>query len=54
MTIALLLFAVLTTGYIFTAIQLEEKDLMHVYGEKYRHYKKWVPMIIPFSKRKNS
>ena len=54
MTIAHLLFAVLTTGYIFTAIQLEEKDLMHVYGEKYRHYKKWVPMIIPFSKRKNS
>ena len=52
MTIAHLLFAILTTGYIFTAIQLEEKDLVTSFGEKYRSYKKWVPMIIPFSKRK--
>ncbi len=52
MTIAHLLFAVLTTGYILTAIQLEEKDLMHAYGEKYSSYKKRAPMIIPFSKRK--
>jgi protein-S-isoprenylcysteine O-methyltransferase Ste14 len=52
MTIAHLLFAVLTTGYIFTAIQLEEKDLVTSFGEQYRNYKKWVPMIIPFSKRK--
>ena len=52
MTIAHLLFAILTTVYILTAIQLEERDLLRAFGEKYRRYKKWVPMIIPFSKRK--
>ncbi len=52
MTVAHLLFAVLTTGYILTAIQLEEKDLLNHFGEKYGNYKKWVPMIIPFSKTK--
>lgn len=52
MTATHLLFAVLTTGYILTAIQLEEKDLLTTFGEKYRSYRKWVPMIIPFIKRR--
>jgi protein-S-isoprenylcysteine O-methyltransferase Ste14 len=52
MTIAHLLFAILTTGYILTAIQFEEKDLQNHFGERYRNYKKLAPMIIPFSKRK--
>lgn len=54
MTMAHLIFAILTTGYILTAIQLEERDLLKSFGEKYRNYKKWVPMIIPFSKRKTA
>lgn len=54
MTTAHLLFAVLTTGYILTAIQFEEKDLISHFGEKYRNYKKWAPMLIPFSKRKST
>lgn len=52
MTAAHLLFALLTTGYILTAIRFEEKDLQHHFGKKYQDYKKRVPMILPFSKRK--
>lgn len=50
MTVTHFLFAVLTTGYILTAIQLEERDLLNTYGDKYRQYKKWAPMLIPFTK----
>jgi protein-S-isoprenylcysteine O-methyltransferase Ste14 len=53
MSAAHLLFALLATGYIFTAIRFEEKDLITHFGEKYVQYKKWVPMIIPFGKKKS-
>ena len=52
MTVTHLLFALLTTGYILTAIQLEERDLVVQYGDAYRNYKKWAPMLIPFTKGK--
>jgi methanethiol S-methyltransferase len=53
MTVTHLFFAIVTTSYILTAIQFEEKDLQASFGEKYKSYKKRVPMIIPFSKRKS-
>lgn len=52
MTVAHLLFTVLTTGYILTAITLEEKDLVAHFGEKYISYKQKAPKLIPFSRRK--
>ena len=51
MTVAHLVFAIVTTAYIFVAIQLEEKDLVDAYGDQYRRYKQTVPMIIPIGRK---
>jgi protein-S-isoprenylcysteine O-methyltransferase Ste14 len=54
MTIAHLVFAILTTAYILVAIQLEERDLIDIHGEDYSNYRKKVPMLIPFKSKKKS
>lgn len=46
MTLAHLVFALVTTGYILIAIQLEERDLMKFHRE-YADYRQRVPMLIP-------
>jgi len=50
MTMGHLLFAVMTTGYIVIALQLEERDLVAVHGETYQEYQSTTPMLIPFTK----
>jgi protein-S-isoprenylcysteine O-methyltransferase Ste14 len=47
MTVAHLLFAVATTGYILIAIRLEERDLVRYYGGVYQTYRQRVSMLMP-------
>jgi methanethiol S-methyltransferase len=47
MTVGHLIFAVGTLGYILIAIQLEEHDLIGVFGDRYRAYRTQVGMLFP-------
>jgi protein-S-isoprenylcysteine O-methyltransferase Ste14 len=47
MTLGHLLFAAVTTAYIFVGIYLEERDLVAMFGNEYRHYREKVAMLVP-------
>jgi len=54
MTFAHLLFSLATTAYILIAIQLEERDLVREFGDSYDSYRRAVPMLIPFTRRRQN
>jgi hypothetical protein len=54
MTVGHLLFSVATTGYILIAIQLEERDMIHAFGDQYRRYRQQVGMLFPMPRGKRA
>lgn len=52
MTLGHLLFAVANTGYILIGLSLEERDLLVVFGDRYRKYREQVSMLLPIPRRK--
>ena len=54
MTAGHFLFAAVTTAYIFIGIMLEERDLVHQFGDEYRSYRDRVGMLTPKIGRPNT
>lgn len=52
MTFGHLFFAVMCTGYILVAIQLEERDLITFHGEDYKVYRSGVSMLVPWPRKR--
>ncbi|HYC15043.1 MAG TPA: isoprenylcysteine carboxylmethyltransferase family protein [Stellaceae bacterium] len=54
MSLGHLLFAAGATGYILVGIQLEERDLVVLFGDRYRRYRRQVGMLLPLPGRRHA
>lgn len=52
MSVGHLLFAAVVTVYTLLALILEERDLIAAMGSSYLDYRKRVPMLVPFTKKR--
>lgn len=52
MTAGHLLFAAVNSLYILIGVSLEERDLVAVFGDRYRRYRERVSMLLPLPRRK--
>jgi protein-S-isoprenylcysteine O-methyltransferase Ste14 len=51
MTLGHLFFAVGLTLYILVALQMEERDLVAHFGDRYERYQTQVPMLVPLPRK---
>ena len=47
MTVAHLVFALMTTAYILVAVRFEERDLLRLHGAEYAAWRERTPMLLP-------
>jgi protein-S-isoprenylcysteine O-methyltransferase Ste14 len=52
MTLARLVYALGMTIYILIGLRYEERDLLRTFGAAYEAYRRRVPMLIPFPRRR--